>query len=503
MNRATLLIILPSAIAAGCGGGDETASRNNDPLQSYQWYLFGDASRPDIVSVNLPANSRFTGRGVLVSIVDNGVDLDHEDLRNNITYGNHSYLPEDYDFSNADHGTAVAGLIAAEWGNGAGGRGVAPDARLVAFNAVRTPAIENLADALQRDIWRVDISNNSWGDFNSWGEPLALHAPVELALQKGVNQGRSGRGIVYVFSAGNGATLDPNGIPSDNINYSGLVNNYYTLPIGAVDSFGKKTSYSETGATLLVCAPSRGGDEKYGIFTTDVTWNLGYNNEDKTGNLSDRNYTRIFGGTSAAAPLVSGVVALMLEANPDLGWRDVREILARSARKVDPIHDDWTKNGAGLNVNHAYGFGLVDATAAINMALTWLNALPAKVFTSRQDVGRQIPDGSDIGLSGEISVPDIGVVEFVEVLFDAPDHPRLGDLEITLISPSGTKSVLSEVHNQTFEVFRYRNWRFGTVRVLGERTVGSWRLEVRDRRIGNVGSWTSWTLVVHSHDIQS
>ena len=201
--------------------------------------------------------------------------------------------------------------------------------------------------------------------------------------------------------------------------------------------------------------------------------------------------------------MVSGVVALMLEANPDLGWRDVREILARSARKVDPTHGDWTKNGAGLDVNHAYGFGLVDATAAINMALAWQNALPAKVFTNRKDVGRQIPDGSDIGLSDEISVPDLGVAEFVEVLFDAPDHPRLGDLEITLISPSGTKSVLSELHNQTFEVFRYRNWRFGTVRVLGERTVGSWRLEVRDRRIGNVGSWTSWTLVVHSHDVQS
>ena len=195
----------------------------------------------------------------------------NEDLADNITWGNFSYLPSEYDFSIADHGTAVAGIIVASEFNGHGGRGVAPGASLVAYNALRAPSTDNIADALIRGIDRVSISNNSWGDFNSWGEPLHLKQKIESSLAKGTSEGRSGLGIVYVFSAGNGAVIDSNGIPSDNVNYSGLVNNRYTLPICAVDEHGKRTRYSEAGATLLVCAPSRGSDRKFGVFTTDVT----------------------------------------------------------------------------------------------------------------------------------------------------------------------------------------------------------------------------------------
>lgn len=493
--RVAMLVLL----VAGCGGGDGGAERPDDPMQVYQWYLSGDVMRPEIVHINLPKDNRYTGRGVLVSIVDNGVDLNHEDLVNNITYGNFSYLPEVYGFSNADHGTAVAGLIAAQWGNGLGGRGVAPDAQIVSFNALRAPAIENQADALQRDLHRVSVSSNSWGDFNSWGEPLALRAPVENALIQGALQGRDGKGIVYVFSAGNGATIDANGIPSDNVNYSGLVNNYYTLPVCAVDAYGKKAAYSEAGATLLVCAPSRGEDTSLGIFTTDVTGGLGYNSTSKIADLENKNYTQLFGGTSAAAPLVSGVVALMLEANPNLGWRDVRTILAKSAKKVDATHPDWQVNGAGLNINHEYGFGLVDAQASIELALAWRNLPPIVNSTLRQDVVLPIPDNDANGVTSDIVLNQNFIVEFVDVSFDAPDHPRLGDLEIVLLSPSGTRSILSLIHNQTFETFRYNNWRFGSLRHLGERSGGLWRLEVKDKRTGNVGTWQSWTLSLRGH----
>jgi subtilisin-like proprotein convertase family protein len=495
---SAVTLLFSTVMIHGCGG-EHGESRNNDPLQSLQWYLSGDASRPEIVHINLPKDEQFTGRGVLVSIIDNGMDLDHEDLSRNISYGNFSYLPEQYGFSDANHGTAVAGLIAAEWGNGVGGRGVAPDAQIVSFNAVRTPAIEHLADALQRDLDRVSVSNNSWGDFNSWGEPLALRSNVEQALIKGTTQGRQGKGTVYVFSAGNGATIDGNGIPSDNVNYSGLVNNYYTLPICAVDAYGRKTSYSEMGASLLVCAPSRGADSNFGVFTTDVTGKLGYNNSTSNSDLENKNYTRLFGGTSAAAPLVSGVVALMLEANPDLGWRDVRYILAKSAKKNDPTHSDWHINGAGLHINHSYGFGLVDAQAAIRFAHNWETLPTPVVATYHKAVGKFIPDNDYNGISDEIEILDNFNVEFVDIFFDAPDHPRLGDLEISLISPMGTKSILAERHNQTFETFRYRNWRFGSLRHLGEPARGRWRLEVRDKNRDSSGSWQTWTLQVHGY----
>jgi len=207
----------------------------------------------------------------------------------------------------------------------------------------------------------------------------------------------------------------------------------------------------------------------------------------------------LFGGTSAAAPLVSGVVALMLEANPELGWRDVRTILAKSAKKVDTAHPDWQVNGAGLNINHDYGFGLVDAQAAIELALTWRNLPPIVTSTLRQDVMLSIPDGDANGVASDIVISQDFIVEFVDVFFDVPDHPRLGDLEVILVSPSGTQSMLSQWHNQTFEVFRYNNWRFGSLRHLGERSGGLWRLEVKDKRTGNIGNWQSWTLNLHGH----
>lgn len=480
----------------GCGGDPAPAYRE-DPLAKEQWYLNGDPSDPSVVHINLPPWPTYTGRGVLVAIVDNGIDLNHEDLAANIEWGNYSYLPPEYDFSDADHGTAVAGIIAAVAGNGIGIRGIAPGAKLLSFNALRTPSMENIADALVREKNRVAISNNSWGDFNSWGEPLGLRSVIESALREGTQTGRYGKGIVYIFSAGNGATVDANGIPSDNVNYSGLVNNQYTIPVCALNPYGKKAGYSETGATLVVCAPSKDQDSPKGIVTTDVTGDRGYNTSAGKNEEDNKNYTKNFSGTSAAAPMVSGVVALMLEANPFLSWRDVRFILAKSAKKNDPEHADWMKNSAGLNINHSYGFGLVDATQALSLAETWTPVPEETSVELQTTVGAAIPDNDISGISNAINITDDLTVEFVDVYFDAPDHTRLGDLEVVLISPSGTRSVLSERHNQTFEVFRYKNWRFGSIRHLGEPSKGDWRLEVKDKRAGETGTWKGWGLKIH------
>jgi len=494
LQQQCFAVISCLAICGCCGGGGTP-----DPDAGRQWYLYGDDSDPSIVSINLPKNGLYRGQGVLVSIVDNGLDLEHEDLAENITWGNFSYLPSEYGFSNADHGTAVAGIIVASEFNGHGGRGVAPGAKLVAYNALRAPSTENIASALVRGIDRVSVSNNSWGDFNSWGEPLHLKPQIEASLARGTSEGRAGRGVVYVFSAGNGAVIDSNGVPSDNVNYSGLVNNRYTLPVCAVDEHGKKTNYSETGATLLVCAPSRGSEKKFGVFTTDVTGDLGYNTIKTPEDVSNKSYTALFGGTSAAAPMVSGVVALMLEANPDMSWRDVRYILASTARKNDPTDSGWSSNGAGLHINHSYGFGLVDAAAALEASLRWAGLPPSESIEVSESVNQSIPDNDLNGLESTARIVESLTVEFVDVVFDAPDHPRIGDLVVTLTSPSGTKSFLAERHNQVFGTFRYASWRFGTLRHLGEAATGSWRLSVQDLRTGEIGTWKSWRLVIHGH----
>lgn len=480
-----------------CGGGIKE-NYVEDPLKNEQWYL-NQQNSGDNLSINLPDDFYYKGRGITIAIVDNGIDLDHEDLMDNIGYGNYSYLTNEYNFSNADHGTSVAGIIAAVEGNGLGGRGVAPKSTIISFNAMRVPATKNIADALIRKIDTVDISNNSWGDFNGWGEPLHLKTEIEKSLKFGTITGRAGKGIVYVFSAGNGALIDSNGIPFDNVNYSGLVNNQYTLPICAVDNFGAKTSYSETGATLLVCAPSKGAVKDFGIVTTDVTGDFGYNKKDKLIDYDYKNYTKLFGGTSAAAPMVAGVVALMLEANSELSWRDVRKILAKSAKQNNQSDSDWVKNGAGLWINHSFGFGVVDAKEAVGLALNWKNLPPSKSISIEKLVDVLIPDNDYSGVTSAISINESMTTEFVDIYFDSPNHPKVGDLEITLISPAGTKSILSELHNQTLGVFRYNNWRFGSLRHLGENSKGEWKLMVKDKRRDNVGVFVKWKLEIHGY----
>ena len=155
--------------------------------------------------------------------------------------------------------------------------------------------------------------------------------------------------------------------------------------------------------------------------------------------------------------------------------------------------------GGAEYIHHSYGFGLVDANAAVQSAVAWKN-LPAGVdFAYFQAVNRLIPDDNSEGLESSIYIPEALIIEFIDIYFDAPDHAKVGDLSITLISPSGTRSVLSEVHNQVFGVFRYRNWRFGSIRHLGEPALGYWRLQVQDRRPENQGAWVSWKMVVHGY----
>jgi len=315
--------------------------------------------------------------------------------------------------------------------------------------------------------------------------------------------GRGGLGSIYVFSAGNDRDNQ------DNTNYSGLTNNRYVTTVAAVADDGQVADYSTPGANVLVSAPSNGGFSS--ITTTDrvgsAAGTVGYSTTD---------YTDTFGGTSSAAPVVSGVIAQMLQANPNLSWRDVQHILVRSATRVDPASTGWDANpavagaqpnGGGRWVSDDYGFGLVNAEGAVNLASNWQPVGPELVYDSGQKaVNAAIPDNTGAAVTDPITVPASANirVEHVEVVFTAA-HPDRGQLEVTLTSPSGTQSVLAATRTNDPNA-NYSAWTFGTVRDWDETSAGTWTLSVKDPVTGPVGAaqtFTNWRLRVYGTEITS
>ena len=254
------------------------------------------------------------------------------------------------------HGTACAGVAAAVGNNTLGVSGVAPEATLYGLRLIAGPFTDaETAEALTRAPDQIQISSNSWGPSDSGRVKGGAGVLARAALKSAAETGRDGKGTIITWAGGNGA--DNN----DNSNYDTYANSIYTISVGATSSSSLRSFYSEPGANVVICAPSNGG--ALGIATTDVVGSNGYSSSSSP---LGANYTNTFGGTSSACPAVAGTVALMLERNPDLGWRDVQEILIASAYKINPTNGDWIVNAGGFNFNHNFGAGLIDATAAVD-----------------------------------------------------------------------------------------------------------------------------------------
>jgi kexin len=509
VNGTTYYYVVTALSAAGESGVSMEISAapvdgpgTMDPLFGDEWHLLNIGQAGGIpgedINVMPVWNGGLRGEGIRVSVVDDGLDIAHEDLAANIATGlSHNYLvggsdptcPEANPFCR--HGTAVAGIIGARDLNDLGVRGAAPRVNLVGYNLLQQPTVSNEADAMIRGGPDLHVSNNSWGA----PDDANLHSTNLLwrdAVNTGLVQGRGGRGTVYVWAAGNGA------LANDNSNYDGYANNRGVMAVCAVGDDGKRALYSEVGANLWVCAPSQeivsGG---HGLSSTDETGADGYN----TGTLPDYvniNYTKTFTGTSAAAPQVSGVVALILQANPSLGWRDVRLILALTARLNDAADADWSTNGAGVWINHKYGFGVVNAQAAVAAASGWTNVGPQRLYDTPLDSPQlAIPDNDSSGVSHTINVSGSGVgsLEYIEVIFSAADHPFPGDLEVMLTHvETGTVSRLAEARDCLICTTPYDAWVFGSARHLGEAADGEWTLTVADRVAADTGTFQSWSI---------
>ncbi|MFM8494351.1 MAG: S8 family serine peptidase, partial [Planctomycetia bacterium] len=471
----------------------------NDPLFTSQWHLRNTGQQGGTAGEDARLVSAWdiaTGSGVVIGIIDDGVQHTHPDL----AAAYRADLSYDFNFNDADptpgtgddHGTAVAGVAAARGNNGLGVSGSAPAASIAGLRLISlTTTDQQEATALSYKPQDIAIYSNSWGPTDN-GSTLEAPGPLtRAALANAVQTGRGGKGSIYVWAAGNGLQAN------DNSNYDGYANSRYTIAVTAVDNTGNQAWYAEPGANILVAAPSNGDSSgtEVGITTTDRTGTAGYNTGSTAGNLPDGNYTNDFGGTSSATPLVSGVVALMLEANPNLGWRDVQHVLATTARKNDPTDLDWTQNGAGRWVNHKYGFGVVDAAAAVNAAKTWTNVgAEVSATTGVITVGQSIPDNSAAGITSSFTLGADVRIENMEVVLNAT-HTSRGNLQVVLTSPSGTRSVLAEKRADTGD--HYTGWMFSTVRNLGESSAGTWTLTVSDLTAGTVGTFGSWSMNVY------
>ncbi|SDG10717.1 S8 family serine peptidase [Thalassobaculum litoreum] len=508
----------------------------SDPLFGDQWYLHNTGQSGGTVGQDirvLGAWPDYTGEGIRIAVIDDGVRYTHPDLSgtydaendHNIVTGEGDATPIADAYS---HGTQVSGFSAAA-ANGTGLVGVAYGAT---FTGIRisdadgelvnaAPAFHLASDA--------DVTNNSYGNEIFYEEPGSLDAIADTATT-----GRAGLGTVHVFASGNSriqGTLSTHG-PEQN--------SPYQITVAATDADGQIATFSSPGANVLVAAPGAGV--------------LGVSGEDDGYDLTD--------GTSFSAPIVSGVAALVLQANPTLGMRDVQEILAYSAYDTgaDPLTraeiladtvgseaalaeldepvraayeagislalsypwttvengaTDW--NGGGLTASHDYGFGQVDARAATRLAETW-DATPntvtnQAVVTVTSTTAVAVPDGDAAGVSQSLTVDAAMDVEFATVDVDIP-HGDLGQLRIELTSPHGTTSYL--IYNPDFEAYEILARQDGLLDELpdltffganvttlmssqhyGESAAGDWTLRVTDTETGTVGTLESWSLTLY------
>jgi subtilisin-like proprotein convertase family protein len=479
----------------------------NDPLfahdpgsAGYQWHLRNTGQNDATSGIDVKvvtAWDNYKGTGVRIAIVDDGVALNHPDLTANADLANsYDFNDDDEDPSPGEddfHGTACAGVAAARGNNGEGGTGSAPEAKVAGLRLISAPttdAVEADAIAFKQDV--IAIKSNSWGPFDT-GYGTGGPGPLALAaIQSSATNGRGGKGSILLWAAGNG-----NGAGDDS-NYDGWANQPEVIAVSAINDRGRPAWYSEPGANILVCAPSNGGNQ--GITTTDLVGEDGYNEDGglvEYPDFADTDYTNTFGGTSSATPTVAGVIALMLQANPNLTYRDVQEILVRTAEQNDEFNGGWTVNGAGFHFHHRYGAGLVDAAAACTMAATWTNvaARQTRVLT-QTNLALPIPDADEDGISRTLTVPlaDNLRLEHVTVKVKAT-HPSVGNLEWRLTSPSGVTSTLARDRSNDYQA--NLDWTFMSTHFWGEQSQGAWKLEVFDRAADHTGTLDEVTVTFY------
>ena len=421
-----------------------------DPIFAEQWHLYNTMQLGHDINVTGVWQQGIFGEGATAVMVDDGIDMYSDDLKDNY------FAQGSYDFNDDTdepkprlkddrHGTRCAGEIAAVR-NGVCGVGVAYKARIGGLRILsKVITDEDEAHAMNYAMQDNQIYSCSWGppdDGRSMDAPGIL---IRKAMINAIQNGRQSKGNIYVFAAGNGRSA------GDNCNFDGYTNSIYTITIGGIDRKGKQTYYSEhCSAQLGVTYSSGSGDA---IHTTDVGTNQCYSNH---------------GGTSAAAPLGAGIFALALSARPELTWRDLQNILVLTGVPINE-DEDWDTTSIGRKFSHTYGYGKLDTYAIVEKAKSIELLKPQAWFKSPwMHVNHPIPQGVEGLLSSFEVTQDLlkkanfERVEHVTVTMNI-QHSRRGDLSVELRSPTNLVSHLSVTRRLDDASEGYVDWTFMTV----------------------------------------
>ncbi|XP_006822607.1 neuroendocrine convertase 2-like [Saccoglossus kowalevskii] len=474
--------------------GDDYDMPFNDPKYPKQWYLHNTGQGGAVEGMDLnvmPAwKLGYTGKGIVATIVDDdsfccyrskttdlNASYDYNNLTNpysphpGVNDGDQDPHPNDSPTLEGenDHGTKCGGEVGAEANNGICGVGVAYGVSLGGIRVLDGPITDAIeAAALSHASDYIDIYNCCWGPMDD-GE--TFEGPGEegfQALKNGVENGRDGKGSIYVWASGNG------GLTDDDCAADGYVSSIYTIGIGAISGQGHSAFFIESCSPVMaVTLVGATHNAPEGVMLeSDDNWVI-------TTSLNHQ-CTEHFTGTSSAAPFATGSIAVVLEANPNLTWRDVQHIVVHGSNIPNPTQEGWSINGAGFHLNHKFGFGLLDVGKMVELAMTWEHVGPQL----QCDIDRKnffdvkVAKGTSKNITLEVTDCTITQLEHTQAHISFIS-PRRGDISIYLYSPSGTKSELLSTRMWDENEDGLTDWPFMTVHNWGETPNGIWTLEFR------------------------
>ncbi|XP_060804530.1 neuroendocrine convertase 1 [Amyelois transitella] len=466
----------------------------NDELWSKEWYLQDTRTVRNLPRLDLNVlpvyEMGFNGSGVRVSVLDDGIEHNHTDLRANydpeISWDCNDNDPDPQprfeEIKKNSHGTRCAGEIAMTANNRKCGVGVAWGAKVGGVRMLDgriTDRIEGEAIGYAWD--KVDIYSASWGP-NDDGR--TVEGPGRLAIEafkRGITQGRNGKGSIYVWANGNGGGHD------DNCNCDGYSSSIYTISIGSASQHGLFPWYGEICSSTLATAYSSGAYKDQKIATTDTkdSCTLGHT------------------GTSAAAPLAAGIIALALQANPNLTWRDVQHLIVWTSEYA-PISSNpgWQVNGAGFRFDIRFGFGLLNAGALVATSLNWTSVPEKTICHVRSPFSKSgkwklfSKEQLEIPLRVDSNCL-VNYIEHIELIVNIR-YTRRGALQIYLISPLDTKVQVLSARPRDESTAGFVDWPLTSVATWGEDPKGIWKIVIVDTtNEDNKGEVGSLTLVIH------